>query len=125
MSWLGVYPYAVQLTCWAAEPPTTLWQALVALGDVPPWWAAGEQRRQEAAAAAAAGSDDQHQQQEAEVQIDPYPMDYYAKDGGPWNSSYHRKPPSRAAGGAAAAAAAARARSVSRAQAAPAAPARA
>ncbi|KAF5835432.1 putative diphthamide synthesis protein-domain-containing protein [Dunaliella salina] len=26
----------------------------------------------------------------------PYPMDYYARDGGPWNSSYHKPPPLRA-----------------------------
>jgi hypothetical protein len=29
--------------------------------------------------------------------IEPYPMDYYAKDGGPWNSSYHKVQSSGAA----------------------------
>ena len=28
--------------------------------------------------------------------VAPYPMDYYAKDGGVWNSSYHKKKPQRA-----------------------------
>ena len=38
-------------------------------GQVPPWW--------EAVAA-------------AEQATAAYPMDYYAKDGGAWNSSYHK-----------------------------------
>jgi hypothetical protein len=28
--------------------------------------------------------------QVAQPGMEPYPMDYYAKDGGVWNSSYHR-----------------------------------
>jgi hypothetical protein len=27
-----------------------------------------------------------------EVEVGPYPMDYYARDGGPWNSVYQRAP---------------------------------
>lgn len=55
-------------------------QAFVALGEAPGWWEAGGE----------------------------YPMDYYAADGGLWNSTYHRKKP-RAPGGPLAAAKAARA----------------
>lgn len=43
-------------------------QAFVALGEAPAWWEQGTE----------------------------YPMDYYAADGGEWNSTYHRK---KAAGG--------------------------
>lgn len=52
-------------------------QAMVALGEVPGWWESG------GAAQQLAGGD--------------YPMDYYSKDGGPWNSTYHRTPPARTA----------------------------
>lgn len=42
--------------------------------QVPPWWE-GIAAEHEASA--------------------PYPMDYYAKDGGVWNSSYHKGPKQR------------------------------
>lgn len=32
--------------------------------------------------------------------LEAYPMDYYAKDGGVWNSSYHKKAAPRRDGGA-------------------------
>ncbi len=32
--------------------------------------------------------------------LEPYPMDYYARDGGAWNSSYHKPPKPRAAAAA-------------------------
>ncbi|CAL8464545.1 g4080 [Coccomyxa elongata] len=52
------------------KPTLTPYEALVALGEVPAWWlgAGAEAKRGEEA----------------------YPMDYYAKDGGVWNSSYHK-----------------------------------
>lgn len=44
-------------------PPPPCLQAFVALGAAPAWWEQGT----------------------------AYPMDYYAADGGEWNSTYHRK----------------------------------
>lgn len=75
------------------KPTLTPFEALVALGLMPGWW--------EGEAAAVASSDG----------VEPYPMDYYAKEGGVWNSSYHKdkgQPSStaRSKGTAAAAAAA-------------------
>lgn len=52
------------------SPTLTPYEAMVALGAVQPWWQ---------------GSDT------SSDSIVPYPMDYYAKEGGPWNSSYHKK----------------------------------
>ncbi|BDA49582.1 2-(3-amino-3-carboxypropyl)histidine synthase subunit 1 [Coccomyxa sp. Obi] len=54
------------------KPTLTPYEALVALGEVPAWWegVGAEGKRGEEA----------------------YPMDYYAKDGGVWNSSYHKAP---------------------------------
>jgi 2-(3-amino-3-carboxypropyl)histidine synthase len=49
----------------------------VALGEVPGWWHESE------------SPDGEHGQ-------GAYPMDYYAQDGGAWNSSYHKKPARRA-----------------------------
>ncbi|KAI8462937.1 MAG: putative diphthamide synthesis protein-domain-containing protein [Monoraphidium minutum] len=79
-----------------AAPTLTPYEALVALGEVPGWW--------EAPAAAA----EQQQQQRVEG-MEPYPMDYYARDGGAWSSSYHKPAPggARAARGGPAAARAA------------------
>lgn len=52
------------------KPTLTSYEAMIALGEVPPWW------------------DDAGLQ--ADEKLDSgYPMDYYASDGGPWNSSYH------------------------------------
>ena len=50
-------------------PTLTPYEALVALGETPAWWEAGDDDGQAA----------------------PYPMDYYAKEGGAWNSSWHKK----------------------------------
>ncbi|CAK0783436.1 hypothetical protein CVIRNUC_006635 [Coccomyxa viridis] len=51
------------------KPTLTPYEALIALAEVPGWWE-GEQV--------------------AKPGTEAYPMDYYAKDGGVWNSSYHR-----------------------------------
>ncbi|GAB4813198.1 hypothetical protein N2152v2_000244 [Parachlorella kessleri] len=64
----------VQVACprlsidWGEEflaPTLNPYEAFVALGEVPGWWEAGTD----------------------------YPMDYYASDGGAWNSTYHRRKP--------------------------------
>ena len=73
-------------------PTLTPYEALVALGEVPGWWEGG-------AAGAAVEARSQQQQREEVASgatgLEPYPMDYYAKEGGEWNSSYHKGPPSR------------------------------
>jgi 2-(3-amino-3-carboxypropyl)histidine synthase len=87
----------VQVACprlsidWGEEftkPTLNPYEAFVALGEVPGWW--------EAAEGAEGGGPD-------------YPMDYYAADGGAYNSTYHRRKP-RASGAPSAAAVAAAAR---------------
>lgn len=63
-------------------PVLTPFEAFVAFGAAPAWWESSscctESCKKQSFAA-----------KEGEVQ--PYPMDYYAKDGGPWSSSYHRE----------------------------------
>ncbi len=54
------------------QPTLTPYEALVCLGAVPAWWEGCGER-------------------EEEEEEQRYPMDYYAKDGGAWSSSYHRK----------------------------------
>ncbi|GMH42891.1 hypothetical protein BSKO_10810 [Bryopsis sp. KO-2023] len=69
----------VQIACprlsidWGDEfkkPTLTPYETMVALGAVKPWW---------------------EDLETAETIAPAYPMDYYAKDGGQWNSSYHKK----------------------------------
>ena len=55
------------------KPVLTPYEAEVALGHASPWW------EEEGAAPG--------------EQNTPYPMDYYAKDGGPWTSSYVKTKP--------------------------------
>ncbi|PNH09188.1 Diphthamide biosynthesis protein 1 [Tetrabaena socialis] len=69
-----------------SRPTLTPYEALVALGVVPSWWEG--QQAQGAVAAADATPAVVSKEQEA---VAPYPMDYYAKEGGVWNSSYHKK----------------------------------
>jgi 2-(3-amino-3-carboxypropyl)histidine synthase len=90
------------------QPTLTPYEALVALGEVPGWWEAQPpsppQQRQPGLGEGAPAAGGQQQQQREEEQeeeqqrrhplgMEPYPMDYYAKDGGAWNSSYHRAAP--------------------------------
>ena len=63
-------------------PTLNPYEALVALGEVPEWWAAALSDETVGAEASSKGGDST---------IDPYPMDYYAKEGGVWNSSWHKK----------------------------------
>lgn len=51
-------------------PTLTPYEAMIALGAIQPWWENSD------------GS---------EASSASYPMDYYAKDGGAWNSSYHKR----------------------------------
>lgn len=50
------------------KPTLNPYEALVALGEAPEWWAG-----------------------ESDPERQPYPMDYYAKEGGRWSSSYHKR----------------------------------
>jgi 2-(3-amino-3-carboxypropyl)histidine synthase len=81
-----------------AKPTLTPYEAMIALGLVPGWWEAAAANAAAAAgcggrvagscsgSAAAAGG-------VSASGMEPYPMDYYAKDGGVWNSSYHKGQP--------------------------------
>lgn len=93
------------------RPTLTPFEALVCLGVVAPWWE--QPARQVAVADCGAGScgngacsaaAEGKQSEEWDPAIAPYPMDYYAKEGGAWNSSYHKvaRPPAHSAVGTAA-----------------------
>lgn len=112
-----------------ALPTLTPYEALVALGEVEPWWKAAASQSSVTEGDAVSESpfdmnataDDSapgvesdtidretspavcdaaaRSGRDGEVVIDPYPMDYYSRDGGVWGSTYHRK----AAGGGGAA----------------------
>eukprot|EP00775_Hariotina_reticulata_P009330 gene9330-9494_t len=68
------------------KPTLTPYEAMIALGMVPGWWenCEGQQEQQQQQQGIAASS------RGRAGAVEPYPMDYYAKDGGIWNSSYHR-----------------------------------
>jgi 2-(3-amino-3-carboxypropyl)histidine synthase len=91
------------------KPTLTPFEAMVALGVVPGWW---EQEEEAAAAAGVCGSNGSNGSSGGCCAggsckgVGPYPMDYYARGGGDWNSSYHK--PKQAVGGPVAAAAAVR-----------------
>eukprot|EP00892_Ulva_mutabilis_P000935 jgi/Ulvmu1/10842/UM007_0016.1 len=55
------------------KPTLTPYEAMVCLGAAPPWW----------------------DEKPDENGVHPYPMDYYAREGGQWNSSYHKARPPR------------------------------
>lgn len=81
-----------------ALPTLTPYEAMVALGAAPEWWDRGDDAQVGALAAHA----DRNATDGAKALptcsatgfpralqgVDPYPMDYYAKDGGEWSSSY-------------------------------------
>ncbi|KAF8062673.1 dph1 [Scenedesmus sp. PABB004] len=112
-----------------AAPVLTPYEALVALRRVPGWWEAAPAGGGsgdapgagggggDAAGDAGGGRGDGGGLNPGAAAAGPqhptdYPMDYYARDGGAWSSSYHRAPPPRggAAGRARARSPAARAR---------------
>ncbi|GIL65397.1 hypothetical protein Vafri_19153 [Volvox africanus] len=69
-----------------SRPTLTPYEALVALDVVPGWWeGAGLQHGQQLGISIDTDAGN------AGRAIAPYPMDYYAKDGGEWSSSYHKK----------------------------------
>jgi 2-(3-amino-3-carboxypropyl)histidine synthase len=55
----------------------------VALGEVPEWWSDTPRE--------AVSDITEDAEVSSKGTIDPYPMDYYAKEGGVWNSSWHKK----------------------------------
>jgi hypothetical protein len=69
-----------------SKPTLTPYEAMVALGMVPGWWedCQGQEQQQQQQEGVSAGG------RGRAATAAPYPMDYYAKDGGVWNSSYHR-----------------------------------
>jgi 2-(3-amino-3-carboxypropyl)histidine synthase len=78
------------------KPTLTPFEAMVALGLVPGWWEQEEQEQGRegcgsSSCCVASGSSGCEQQR-----VGHYPMDYYARGGGDWNSSYH-KPQSQVA----------------------------
>jgi 2-(3-amino-3-carboxypropyl)histidine synthase len=79
------------------KPTLTPFEAMIALGLVPGWWEEEE--------TAAAGARDSSSSSSGGgtccaaggcERVGQYPMDYYARGGGDWNSSYHK--PKQAAG---------------------------
>lgn len=70
------------------KPTLTPFETMVALGLVPGWWEQ-EEKGEEACGGGSgsccvAGSGCEKQR------VGQYPMDYYARGGGDWNSSYHK-----------------------------------
>lgn len=80
------------------KPLLTPFEAEIALGELPGWW----ERKSEATNLSCSGNKDcsknecscvcsnLHTKEKKEV-VD-YPMDYYAQEGGEWNSCYSKKP---------------------------------
>eukprot|EP00877_Chromochloris_zofingiensis_P009316 jgi/Chrzof1/4638/Cz14g21010.t1 len=90
------------------KPTLTPYEALIALGEVSGWWeTSGEHPSDQQPGTSTLGATDSNGEavtaggwnnQQTASRSDSlegygaYPMDYYAKDGGIWNSSYHKKP---------------------------------
>lgn len=89
------------------KPTLNPFEALVALGVVPAWWEPQDEEQEQPAGAAATMQLDFEGSHGAASSgggvvppppgasrvIPKYPMDYYARDGGEWNSSYHKTQP--------------------------------
>ncbi|KAA0031522.1 diphthamide biosynthesis protein 1 [Cucumis melo var. makuwa] len=76
-----------------AKPLLTPFEAEVALGLIPGWWERSTAAKLSCNDCRECGcNSDQTDKAEAEGE---YPMDYYAQDGGEWNSSYVKKKVSR------------------------------
>lgn len=89
-----------------SKPTLTPYEALVALGEAPPWWdpAEGPATSADPQRCSVSGAEGSPRGSLPSATSDssasgieggfakPYPMDYYAKDGGPWSSTYHRVP---------------------------------
>lgn len=100
------------------RPTLTPYEALIALGEVPGWWEGADSSSSSSGSssccvappqASSTAGTDCHQPRAAagtggscstcgevtggckqQAAVAPYPMDYYAKEGGVWNSSYHK-----------------------------------
>jgi 2-(3-amino-3-carboxypropyl)histidine synthase len=73
-------------------PLLTPYEALVTLGVVDPWWSKSREAEERVAptTSLASASSETFSEEVEMTGMEPYPMDYYAKDGGVWNSSYHK-----------------------------------
>jgi 2-(3-amino-3-carboxypropyl)histidine synthase len=85
------------------KPTLTPFEAMVALRLVPGWW---EQEEAAASGGCASGENSSgccNAGSGSCTSVGQYPMDYYARAGGDWNSSYHKpkQAPARAAVGVA------------------------
>jgi 2-(3-amino-3-carboxypropyl)histidine synthase len=89
------------------KPLLTTFEAEIALGFVPGWWEKGTLSRgggesscsssgcckEEKETSCACGSEKVKKDEDDDGVMDgDYPMDYYAQEGGEWNSSYLKKP---------------------------------
>lgn len=85
------------------KPTLTPFEAMVALGLVPGWWEQEEAVGDGGSCASGGNSSSGCCDAGRCKSVGQYPMDYYARGGGDWNSSYHKpKPaPARAAVGVA------------------------
>lgn len=68
------------------KPLLTSFEAEIALGDLPAWWERKLKCKKSEDCCKSEGV-----QERGEMGVD-YPMDYYAQDGGEWNSCYSKKP---------------------------------
>lgn len=71
------------------KPLLTPFEAEIALGVIPGWWERDKERereREESKSCGGCGNEDKNCDGDGD-----YPMDYYAQDGGEWNSSYVKK----------------------------------
>lgn len=70
-----------------AKPLLTPFEAEIALGAIPGWWEREKERERETSeSCCGCGNEDKNCDGDGD-----YPMDYYARDGGEWNSSYVKK----------------------------------
>ena len=65
------------------KPTLTPYEAFAALGEAPEFWDEAVDSKQPSETASASKNESR--------QLVQYPMDYYARDGGQWSSSYHRQ----------------------------------
>ena len=82
------------------KPTLTPYEAMVALGAAPAWWTRRMKQDDGAAGAGVMTDKDEENTVEVELSVEeegvaPYPMDYYARDGGEWSSSYVKPRPPR------------------------------
>ncbi|MCO5587566.1 hypothetical protein L7F22_041515 [Adiantum nelumboides] len=74
-----------------SKPLLNPYEANVCLGLVKPWWSL-EPSACKCVKATGSAEHDGSSSCKSMTEMNTYPMDYYARDGGPWNSSYMPKP---------------------------------